>query len=143
MDILSALQVVTQSIKNWTQNKIDGIELGSQSDWNENDAASPSYIKNKPVISGGGVSNHNDLTNRDAANQHPISAITNLQYELDNKASVDNILFSSIDTNTLKIENNILSINTTDDAEEDNTKPITSSGVNTIVGNINILLSKI
>lgn len=90
-----------------------------------------------------GSLDHDDLINRDKENQHPISAITNLQQELDNKANSDSILFSSIDTNTLKIENNILSINVTDDAEADNTRPITSSGVNTIVGNINILLSKI
>ena len=32
---------------------------------------------------GGGVTVHNDLTNRDASNAHPISAITDLQTELD------------------------------------------------------------
>ena len=51
--------------------------------------------------------------------------------------------FSTLDENTLFVENNILKVNTTDDAEADNTRPITSSGVNTIVGNINALLSTI
>lgn len=51
--------------------------------------------------------------------------------------------FSSIDTNTLTVENDTLKINTTDDAERDNTKPITSSGVYTLIGNIDVLLSQI
>ena len=51
--------------------------------------------------------------------------------------------FSILDENTLFVENNILKVNTTDNAEADNTRPITSSGVNTIVGNINALLSTI
>ena len=51
--------------------------------------------------------------------------------------------FNSIDNNTLKIENSAIKVNTTDNAEEDNTRPITSSGVNTIVGNINVLLEQI
>ena len=41
---------------------------------------------------------------------------------------------------TLTYENGILSVNTTNQAEEDNTKPITSSGVHTIVGNIGAIL---
>lgn len=44
----------------------------------------------------------------------------------------------------LKIsETGALSVDTTDVAEEDNTKPITSSGVNTIVGNIGAILETI
>lgn len=57
--------------------------------------------------------------------------------------SISNKPFSSIDTSTLKVQNDILYVNTTDDAEEDNTRPITSSGVNVIVGNINVLLEQI
>lgn len=38
---------------------------------------------------------------------------------------------------------NTLSVDTTNNAEEDNTKPITSAGVYTQLGNINVLLSKI
>ena len=44
---------------------------------------------------------------------------------------------------TLTYENGILSVNTTNQAEEDNTKPITSSGVHTIVGNIGAILDTI
>lgn len=36
---------------------------------------------------GGGTSDHRRLTNRDAANQHPISAIDGLQSELDAKGT--------------------------------------------------------
>lgn len=38
-------------------------------------------------------------------------------------------------------EDGVLSVDTTDDAEQDNTKPITSAGVNLVVGNINALLA--
>lgn len=38
-------------------------------------------------------------------------------------------------------EDGVLSVETTDDAEQDNTKPITSAGVNLVVGNINALLA--
>ena len=51
--------------------------------------------------------------------------------------------FSTLDENTLFVENNILKVNTTDDAEADNTRPITSSGVHVICGNINALLQTI
>ena len=51
--------------------------------------------------------------------------------------------FSTLDENTLFVENNILKVNTTDDAKADNTRPITSSGVHVICGNINALLQTI
>lgn len=35
----------------------------------------------------------------------------------------------------------VLSVDTTDSAEQDNTKPITSAGVNLVVGNINAILA--
>lgn len=44
---------------------------------------------------------------------------------------------------TLTLENGILSVNTTDNVEADNTLPITSAGVNITVGNINTLLETI
>lgn len=37
------------------------------------------------ISSGGGTSDHNRLFNRDAENQHPVSAITGLQKLLDSK----------------------------------------------------------
>ena len=44
---------------------------------------------------------------------------------------------------TLKLEDGILSVNTADKVEEDNTLPITSAAVYTEVGNINALLATI
>ena len=51
--------------------------------------------------------------------------------------------FNTIDGNTLVSRSGILCVNTTDDAEQDNTRPITSSGVHVICGNINALLQAI
>lgn len=48
-----------------------------------------------------------------------------------------------VDEKTLRLEDGILSVNTTDQMEEDNTQPITSAGVYTQVGNINALLATI
>ena len=45
--------------------------------------------------------------------------------------------------NTLKLENGILSVNTTNEMEQDNTLPITSAGVYATVGNIEALLKTI
>ena len=44
---------------------------------------------------------------------------------------------------TLKLENGVLSVNTTDQMEQDNTLPITSAGVYATVGNIEALLKTI
>ena len=43
------------------------------------------------IQGGGGTSDHSQLTNRDAANQHPITAITGLQTALDGKADAADI----------------------------------------------------
>lgn len=43
----------------------------------------------------------------------------------------------------LRLDNNVLSVDTADTVEEDNAKPITSAAVYTEVGNINALLAKI
>ena len=51
--------------------------------------------------------------------------------------------FDTIDGNTLVNRSGTLCVNTTDDAEQDNTRPITSSGVHVICGNINALLQSI
>lgn len=45
--------------------------------------------------------------------------------------------------NTLILEDGILRVNTTDIAEKDNTQPITSAGVDTVVGNIGAILDTI
>lgn len=44
---------------------------------------------------------------------------------------------------TLTLKNGVLSVNTADAAEQDNTLPITSAAVHTTVGNIELLLSRI
>lgn len=44
---------------------------------------------------------------------------------------------------TLKLEDGILSVNTTNEMEQDNTLPITSAGVYATVGNIEALLKTI
>lgn len=44
---------------------------------------------------------------------------------------------------TLKLENGVLAVNTTDEVSQDNTLPITSAGVAVTVGNIEILLTTI
>ena len=51
--------------------------------------------------------------------------------------------FNTIDGNTLVNRSGTLCVNTTDDAEQDNTRPITSSGVHVICGNISALLQAI
>ena len=51
--------------------------------------------------------------------------------------------FNTIDGNTLVNRSGTLYVNTTDNAEQDNTRPITSSGVHVICGNINALLQAI
>ena len=43
------------------------------------------------ISESGGTSDHSQLTNRDAANQHPITAITGLQTALDGKADAADI----------------------------------------------------
>lgn len=47
------------------------------------------------------------------------------------------------DNNTLVLKDGILSVNTTDKTEQDNTLPITSAGVYATVGNIEVLLKTI
>lgn len=47
-----------------------------------------------------GTNDHRELTNRNAANQHPISAITDLQTALDGKAGTD-----TVPTKTSDLEN--------------------------------------
>ena len=58
-------------------------------------------------------------------------------------SEVDSKPFDDIDGATIISVNGVLKVNTTNDALEDNTKPITSGGVYTIVGNIEVLLGSI
>lgn len=49
----------------------------------------------------------------------------------------------AIDNKTLKMQNGVLAVNTTNEMERDNTLPITSAGVYATVGNIEVLLKTI
>lgn len=57
-------------------------------------------------------------------------------------ADVQQKPFSTLGTG-LVVEDGVLRVDTTDVVEADNTKPITSAGVNVVVGNINSLLETI
>lgn len=76
-----------------------------------------------------------------------ISIVDNVISAIDGGASSWDDLtdkpFDSIDNDTLIVRDGVLSVNTTDVVEPDNTKPITSSSVHVIVGNIDTLLSLI
>ena len=45
----------------------------------------PKNMNTGKITAGSGTKDHNRLTNRELENQHPISAITDLQTELDSK----------------------------------------------------------
>ena len=55
--------------------------------------------------------------------------------------SVDGVEYKAGEN--ILIENNTISVITTNEVEQDNTRPITSAGVDMVVGNINVLLETI
>lgn len=96
------------------------------------------YFGDIVVQSGeGGTTRHSRLTERELPDQHPMSAITGLKDALKNAGTK----FTTDKTLTLK--DGVLSVNTTNDMEQDNTLPITSAGVFATVGNIEALLKTI
>ena len=65
-------------------------------------------------------------------------------WDTDNGAYVESDKpFNTIDGNTLVNRSGTFYVNTTDNAEQDDTRPITSSGVRVICGNVNALLQEI
>lgn len=76
-----------------------------------------------------------------ADNKAKIQTLINGINALPNAGSGGGITFE-IDE-TLKLENGILSVNTADEVEKDNSLPVTSAAVYTEVGNINALLATI
>lgn len=85
-----------------------------------------------------GTIDHSKLINRDVENQHPMQAITGLENALQQTISVDKL------GDTMKVDEfGKIGVKTTDDMEQDNTLPITSSAVYTTVGNIQALLDTI
>lgn len=99
------------------------------------------------------VKDHDELFNRDIPNQHTIDSITGLREVLDSKADAEDIPSSPATTTslgTVKVgenltitEDGVLSVDVASQAEADNTKPITSAAVNTLVGNVNAILHTI
>lgn len=87
----------------------------------------------------GGITDHRVLRFRDAADQHPISAITGLTEKLEEVS--ETVAFKTDETLTLK--DGVLSVNTAQEPDPDNTLPITAAAVATTVGNIEILLETI
>lgn len=57
--------------------------------------------------------------------------------------TLDGKPFTSLDSTTLKVENGVLMVNTTDEMTEGDGRPITSDGVYTVVGGIEALLEVI
>lgn len=55
--------------------------------------------------------------------------------------SLDGVIYKAGDN--ISIEDDVISVITTNEVESDNTRPITSAGVDTVVGNINVLLETI
>ena len=96
---------------------------------------------------GGGTSNYEKLQNKPQING--IELIGNQKSE-DLGLQSKNKYASVEEPGTIKVGNNLtiddqgfLSVDTTNNAEEDNTKPMTSAGVYIQLGNINSLLEQI
>lgn len=95
----------------------------------------------------GGVRYYEDLPDKPQINGVELSGNKTLD-ELniqakDQYASKENPGVVKIGENLEVDETGALNVLTTNDAEQDNTKPMTSAGVYTQLGNINILLQKI
>ena len=73
------------AIVDLTENEIDSIVDLNESERN----ASPNFETN---VTATGTRDHTELFNRKVENAHPISAITGLQEELDEKLTLSNVL---------------------------------------------------
>lgn len=98
-------------------------------------------------IAGSGTTDYEKLKNKPQING--IELIGNQMSE-DLGLQSKNKYATSEEAGTIKIGSNlsidddgVLSVQTTDNAEQDNTKPMTSAGVYVQLGNINILLESI
>lgn len=88
----------------------------------------------EPGGNSGGTNNYNDLIFKPQINGVELSG---------NKSLEDLGIKQLKPGSNIEIKNNEISVVTTDDVQEDNTKPITSAAVYTEVGNINVLLQTI
>lgn len=86
---------------------------------------------------------HNELLGLDYENSGHTGFASTAQLEaVKNTPAKENALgMVKVGENLNVTEDGVLSVTTTDGAEGDNTKPITSKAVHTIVGNIDTLLS--
>jgi hypothetical protein len=116
--------------------KIIGVTVGSplpKPNLMQTDPTKGDYVKGKEeflaqIPSGGPVSDEQiENAVKKYMDENPVES--GVQFETDEK--------------TLKLENGVLSVNTTNDMEKDNTLPITSAGVYATVGNIEALLKTI
>lgn len=96
----------------------------------------------------------NDIEADVGEGKYNVNTVVSNNYEdLENKPSINGTILIGDKTaeelnlqeklnkgDNIEIKDNVISVITTNDVEGDNTKPITSAGVYTIVGNINVLL---
>lgn len=86
VSVLDAAELVKEAT-------VHGPTIGSNGNWYTWDFESKQYIDTGVVASGSsGTTDHTQLTNRDAENQHPMSAITGLLGALGGKVSVADII---------------------------------------------------
>lgn len=105
-------------------------------------------VQNKPFSTLGGgltVDKNGVLSAEGGGSPEDIQNAVN-KYLTENPISVDIATTEkagivTIGKNLSITKDGVLSVDTTNDAEQDNTKPITSAGVNLVVGNINALLA--
>jgi hypothetical protein len=115
--------------------KIVGVTVGTP--------ISPQTIKDKlkPVTSVNGVSADRNGNVEVSVPVTPEQIANAVEKYLDENPVVGGVQFET--DATLKLENGVLSVNTTDQMEQDNTLPMTSAGVYATVGNIEALLKTI
>nr|DAK63754.1 MAG TPA: hypothetical protein [Bacteriophage sp.] len=105
-------------------------------------------VQNKPFSTlGGGLSvdENGVLSSEGGGSPEDIQDAVN-KYLTENPISVDIATTEkagivTVGKNLSITKDGVLSVDTTDDVTQDNTKPITSAGVNLVVGNINALLA--
>ena len=104
-------------------------------------------LKGQVNKSQGGASYYADLPDKPSINGIELvgdKTLDDLNIQAKNKYATKTEAGVVVVGNNLSInEQGQISVETTNNAEEDNTKPMTSAGVYTQLGNINVLLQKI
>ena len=73
----------------------------------------------------------------------PVTSVNGIKADENGNVEVESGGVDFETDNTLTLKNGVLSVNTTNQMEQDNTLPITSAGVYAAVGNIEALLKTI